>query len=108
MSLDTRTVGDGDMQPCNAILRVPNASSTMALTSLKTIDNLGGVVRQIRKLTPLASKQKKVICAHILSSVSIVTEITKWTQMYVHSRNIGSIVNGMSKNILRPVKTGRT
>jgi len=96
------------MQPCYAILKAPNVSSAMAPTSLKTIDNLGDVARRIRKLTSLASKQKKTICAHILSSVSTVAEITKWTQTYVCSGNIGSIVNDMSKSMPRPVKTGQT
>jgi len=54
----------------------------MAFTSLKTINNLDSVVRQIRKLTPLTLKQKKMICAHILSSASTVMEITKQTQKW--------------------------
>jgi len=51
-SPNARTASDGNIWLCHTILRAPNVSSAMALTSLKTINNLGGVVRWIRKLIP--------------------------------------------------------
>ena len=92
----------------HAISRAPSTPSAMALTRLKTIINLGGVTRQMKRLIPLASRQKQMLCAHIHSSAPIVIEITKWTQTYVHSRSIGSIMNGMLRNMLRSVKTDQT
>jgi len=80
----------------------------MTLTRLKTIINTDGVARRIRRLIPLASKQKQVLYAHILSNALIVVEITKQTQTYVHSGSIGSIMNGMSRNTLRSMKTDST
>ena len=108
MSLNARTVGNGDILLCHAVSRTPSVSNAMALTRLKTIVNLGGGARQMRKLIFLTLKQKQVLCTHIHSSAPIVTEITKWTLTYVHSGSIGSIMNGISRNILRSVKTDQT
>jgi len=80
----------------------------MALTRLKTIINTDGVARQMRRLIPLTLKQKQALCAHILSNAPIVMEITKQTQTYVCSGSIGSIVNGMLRNMLRSMKTDPT
>ena len=62
----------------------------------------------MRRLIPLALKRKQVLHAHILSNAPIVVEITKRTQIYVCSRSIGSIMNGMSRNTLRSMKTDPT
>ena len=80
----------------------------MALTRLKTIVNMDGVARQMRRLILLALKQKQVLYAHILSNAPIVTEITRQTQTYVCSESIGSIMNGMSRNTPRSMKTDPT
>jgi len=96
------------MLPCHVISRASDASSAIALTRLKTIVNTDGITRQMRRLIPLASKRKQMLHAHILLNAPIVVEITKWTQTYVCSRSIGSIVNSMSRNTLRSVKTDPT
>ena len=62
----------------------------------------------MRRVIPLVSKQKQVLYAHILSNALIGVEITKQTQTYVRSGNIGSIMNGMSRNTLRSMKTDST
>ena len=62
----------------------------------------------MRRLIPLVSKQKQVLHAHILSNALIGVEITKQTQTYVHSGDIDSIMNGMSRNTLRSMKTDST
>jgi len=56
MSPNARIVGDGDILPYHAISRAPGASSAVALTRLKTIINMDGVVRRMRRLIPLTSK----------------------------------------------------
>ena len=80
----------------------------MALTRLKTIINSDGVAKQIRKLIPLTLRQKKANHVYIPSSASTVVEITKWTLTCVCFGNIGSITNGISRNITRSVKTSPT
>jgi len=108
VSSNARIVGNENMLPCHVISRAPDVSSAIALTRLKTIINTDGVARQMRRLILLASKRKQVLHAHILSNAPIVMEITKWTQTYVCSGSIGSIVNGMSRNTPRSVKTDPT
>jgi len=54
VSPNARIVGNGDMLSCHAVFRAPGVSSSMALTRLKTIVNMDGVTRQIRRLIPLA------------------------------------------------------
>jgi len=96
------------MQLCPAVFRAPSVSSAIALTRLKTIVNLGGVAKQMRKLIPLAWRQKKTNYVCIPSSAPTVMEITKWTPTCVHFGNISSIMNGISRNITRFMKTSPT
>ena len=105
---NTRIVSDGDILPCYAISRAPSVLSAMALTRLKTIINTDSITRWIQRLISLTLKWKQALHAHILSNAPIVIEITKWTQTYVHSRSIGSIMYGMLRNMLRSVKTDQT
>jgi len=62
----------------------------------------------MRKLIPLASRQKKANYVCISSSAPTVMEITKQTPTCVRFGNIGSIMNGISRNITRSMKTGQT
>jgi len=93
------------MQLCPAISRAPSASSATALIKLKIIVNSCGIIKQMRKQILLTSRQKKVNLVYIHSSAPIVVEITKQTLTYVHSRDIGFIVNGISRNIKKSMKT---
>jgi len=78
----------------------------MVLTNWKIIVNLDGITRQMKKQTPLNSKQRKGNHAHTHSNVQTVREITKLTQINVHSGGINSTGNGSRKNMLRSMKTG--
>ena len=78
----------------------------MVLTNWKIIVNLDGITRQIKKQTPLDSKQRKGNYAHTHSNVQTVREIIKLTQINVHSGDIDSTGNGSRKNMLRSMKIG--
>ena len=78
----------------------------MVLTNWKIIVNLDGITRQIKKQTPLDSKQRKGNYAHTHSNVQTVREIIKLTLTNVHSRSTISIGNSSRRNMLRSMKTG--
>ena len=79
----------------------------MALTSQNITESSVGVVRLMIKPTHQDSKPRRVNLALIRSNAPIVKEITKLTPFIVHFGDIDSIVSGMSKSILRSVRTGR-
>jgi len=74
-------------------------------TSWKTIANLDGTARQMRRQTLRASKQKEEshVCTH--SNAPTVRMITKLIQISVHSGDTGLTESGTRKNMLRSVRT---
>ena len=83
-----------------------SASNTMVLTNWKTIANLDGIARRMKKQTPLDLKQRKGNHVHTCSNVRTVGETTKLTQINVHSGGIGLTKSGNRRNMLRSIKTG--
>ena len=82
-----------------------NASNTMDCINQKTIMNSVSVAKPMRRQTYLIWKQKRVnhVCTHL--NAPTVEATTKQTPICVHFGNIGSIMNGTSRNIIRSVKT---
>ena len=72
---------------------------------MKTTINLVSTAKPMKEPTYLASKLKKVNYAYISSSVLITMAITRHILIYVHSGNIGSTENSITKSISRYVKT---
>ena len=103
---NARTAGSGVMWHSLAEYKDLSVSNATVLTNQKTIVNLGGVARQMKKQTLLDSKQRKENHAHTCSSVQTVGETTKLTQISVRSGGIDSIENGSRKNTPRSMKTG--
>ena len=103
---NAKIVGDGDIQFFHVEHKGPNASSVIAFINWKTTASLAGVVKPMRKQTPLISKPKRANHAPIPSNVQIVMVIIKWIQLHVHSGKIDSIRNGSKRNIWRSMKTG--
>ena len=106
-SLNVKIVGSGIMLLYLAEFKDWNVSSAIVLTNLKIIVNLGSAAKPTKKPILYVLKQKKVNYVHILSSAPITMAITRWTPTFVYSGNIGSIVNGIAKNISRSIKTGQ-
>jgi len=94
------------MPPCRAGFREQNALNAIALTSWNIIESSVGVARLTIKLILLDLKPRRVNLALIRSSAPIVKEIIKLTLFNVHFGDIGSVVSGMLKSILRSVRTG--
>ena len=85
----------------------PSVSNTIVHINMKTTINLVSTAKPMKEPTYLASKLKKVNHAYISSSVLITMAITRHILIYVHSGNIGSTENGITKSISRSVKTGQ-
>ena len=85
----------------------PSVSNTIVHINMKTTINLISTAKPMKEPTYLASKLKKVNHAYISSSVLITMAITRHILIYVHSGNIGSTENGITKSISRSVKTGQ-
>ena len=83
-----------------------SASNAIVLTNQKTIVNLDGIVRQMKKQTPLNLKQRKWNHVNTCSNIQTVRETTKLTQINVCSGGIGSTKSGNRRNMLRSMKTG--
>ena len=103
---NTKTAGSGAMWHSLAEYKDLSTSSTTVLTNQKTIINLDDVARWTKKQIPIDLKQRKGNCAHTHSNVRTVREITKPTQINVHSEGINSIENSSRRNTLRSMKTG--
>jgi len=81
--------------------------NAMALTSRNIIESPVGVVRLTIKLILLDLKPRRANLALIHSSAPIVKEIIKLTPFNVHFGDIGSIISGMLKSILKSMRTGQ-
>ena len=99
-----KIVGNGAMQLSHTEFKDQNTSNAMVPTSPKTIANLGGVVRQITRLTLWGWKQRKESHVLILSNAQTVMEITKQIPINVCFRDTGSTGSGNKGNILRSMK----
>jgi len=74
-------------------------SSAIALTKLSTTANLYGAVKLMRKLIPLGSNPRKANSVLICSNVQTIKTNIKLILLIVCSGNIGSIRNGIPKNM---------
>jgi len=106
VSLNARIASNGDMQLCSTIFRDP--LSAIDLINLKIIANLGGVAKQMKKLTPLNSRLRRVNLALTSSSTPTVVETIRQIPISIYSGRIGSIANGTSRNTIRSMKTDQT
>jgi len=70
-------------------------SNVVALTNLYITDNLLGVVKLMRRLTPLDSRQRRGNYVPTPSSVSTTKIIIKLIQMNVPSGSTDSTKNGI-------------
>jgi len=103
---NAKTTGSGVMQHSLAEYKDLSVSNAMVLTNHKTIVNLDGAARQMKKQTPLNLKQRKWNHVHTCSNIQTVRETTKLTQINVRSRGIGSTKSGNRRNTLRSMKIG--
>jgi len=78
----------------------------MVCINPKTTTNLVDVAKLMKRPTHHVSKPEKVNCAHISSNVQTAKMTIRWILTYIHSRNIGSTRNGITKRLSRSVKTG--
>ena len=102
---NAKTAGSRVMWHSLAEYKDLSVSNAMVLTNQKTIPNLDGTARQMKKQTPLDLKQKKGNCVHTCSNIWTVGETTKPTQINVHSGDISSTKSGNRRNTLRFMKT---
>ena len=65
VSLNVKIVGDGNIQLFHTEYKGLNVSSVMDLTNWRITANLAGIVKPIRRQTPLVSKLKRV--SHVLT-----------------------------------------
>jgi len=106
VSRSARIVGNGVTPPCHVGFREQDVSNAMALTSQNITESSVGAVKLTIKSTHQDSKPRGANLALIHSNAPIVKETTKLTPFNVHFGDIVSIVSGMSKSILRSVRTG--
>jgi len=74
-------------------------SNIIALTKLSIITNSYGVAKLMKRLTLLGLKPSRKSLISILSNVQTVRVNIKQTLLIVLSGNIGSIKNGVLKNM---------
>ena len=103
---NVRTAGSGVMQHSLTEYKDLNMSNVMVLTSQKTITNLSGIARQMRKGILLNSRQRRKNHVCICSSVQIVRGTTKLTQISIHFGGINSTESGSRRNTPRSMKIG--
>ena len=77
----------------------------MVHINLKTITNLGNVVRQMTSSTLFILKPRKANYALIYSSALTTEVITRQTLNNVRSRNTGLTMTGITRKLSRSVKT---
>jgi len=102
-----RIAGNGATPPFRAGSREQDVLNVTALTSWNTTESSVGIAKLTIKLILLDLKPRRANLVLIRSSAPIVKEITKPTQFTVHFGDIDSIVSGMSKSILRSMRTGQ-
>ena len=107
MFYNIKIVGNGNILPCLVELKDQNVSSVTVLTNLKIIVNSGDTAKLIKKPTHYILKQKKINHVYILSSAPTAMAITRQTLAFVHSGNTSLIMNSITKNTLRSMKTGQ-
>ena len=78
----------------------------MVYINLKTTANLVGTAKQITRSIHHTLKLKKANHACMFLSVQIAKVTIRQTLTYVCSGNIGLTGNGITKRLLRSVKTG--
>ena len=105
MSYNVKTIRNKNTLLFLTEFRVPNMSNVIACTSPKTIVNLVGVAKSMKKQTYCTLKLEKMnyVCIH--SSVQIVEVVTRQTLIYICFESTSSIINGIRKSISRSVKT---
>ena len=69
MYFNAKTAGSGATRYFPTEYKDSSASSAIVLTNQKTITNLDGVVRWMKKQTLFNLKQRKGNCTHIYSNV---------------------------------------
>ena len=74
-------------------------SNIIALTKLSIITNSHGVAKLMKRLTLLGLKPSRKSLVSILSNVQTIRVNIKQTLLIVLSGNIGSIKNGVLKNM---------
>jgi len=102
---NARIARNRDTQHSHVESKVLNTLNAMNHTSQKTIVNLDGAVRKIRRQTLCTSKWKEKSCVYTCSNTPTVGVITKLIQISVHSGDIGLTESGTRKNILRSMRT---
>ena len=102
---NARTTGSGAMQLSLAESRDPSASNAMAPTNQKITTNSDGVVRWMKRQTPLNSRQRRENHIHTRSSAQTVGRTTKPIQTNVSFEGTDSTESSSKRNTLRSVKT---
>jgi len=77
----------------------------MALTNMKTTDNLVGITKQMTRSTYLVLKPRKANHVHMYSNVPTVMKITRWTPTNVCFGSISLTTNGTTIKLSRSMKT---
>ena len=108
MSLNARIAGNGVTQLYPVVFKDPNALSAMNLINQKTIDNLGGIIKQTKNLILLDLRLRRENLALTPSSAPTIIETIRQIQIFAHSGRISSIANGISRNTMRSMKTDQT
>jgi len=75
---NVKIVGNKDTPLCLAKFKDLSALNAMACINPKTIVNLVGVAKPMKRPTYHVLKQKKANCVSTSSSVLIAVEITRW------------------------------
>ena len=102
---NVKIAGNGDIQHSYVEFKVLSTLNATDLTNQKTIMNLDGVAKQMRRQILHALKQRKGSHACICSNAPLVRVITKQIQIYVYSGDIDLTGNSIRRSILRSVKT---
>jgi len=105
VSPSAKIAGSGVTQHSHVKSKGLNALSVMVLINLNITGNSDGVVKLTLRLTPLGWKQRRANHALIPSSAPTAKGTTKSTQTLVLFGGITSTENGMSKSMLRYMKT---
>jgi len=103
---NVKIVGNRNMLCCHAEFKDLNVSNVMVCINLKTTTNSVGIAKLMKRLTHHALKPKKVNHAHMSSNVQTAKMTIRQILTYVHSGNIGSTGNSITKRLSRSMKTG--